>query len=115
MDISKYKFVTHTSKEHGSKQITAISTYAGRIVKGYAKCDPRDNYTEANGMELAAARCGVKIAEKRYHRALAKRDEAVLEVQRALAHMHKMEDYVAGASEKFQQAEDDLAEILSTL
>ena len=43
--LDKYKYFTYYDK-NGKKTISAVSTYAGKTVKGYAKCDPRDNFSE---------------------------------------------------------------------
>ena len=59
----KYKFVVTGNK------VIAISSYAGKTVKGIAKCHPNDEFNEEIGKNLAAARCNRKIAEKRYKRA----------------------------------------------
>lgn len=47
--------------------IIAVSTYAGHTVRGKAKCHPADNYDEELGKQIAASRCNVKIANKRYN------------------------------------------------
>ena len=41
--LDKYKFYEYNDPK-GKKTVSAVSTYAGRTVKGYAKCDPRDNF-----------------------------------------------------------------------
>lgn len=62
----KYRVYKHDN------EIIAISTFAGRDVKGIAKCDPRDTYSEEKGIALAEARCDRKICVKRVKRAAAK-------------------------------------------
>ena len=51
------------------KKVVAVSTYAGKIVRGVAKCDPRDEFSIETGKKLAAARCNLKVATKRAKRA----------------------------------------------
>ena len=63
--ISKYKFFVTPDKT----RVFAVSTYAGKTVKGTAKCDPRDTFDLNFGKELAAARCAAKVAKKRKARA----------------------------------------------
>lgn len=41
--LDKYKFYEYNDPK-GKKTVSAVSTYAGRTVKGYAKCDPRDSF-----------------------------------------------------------------------
>ena len=68
-DINKYKCYGYDEKnEDGSIRahcVVAISTYAGKTVKGYAKCHPDDTWDWEKGKALAIARCAEKIAAKR--------------------------------------------------
>lgn len=75
IDLTKYTFVTHTRKD-GRVEVIAISTFAGRPVRGKAICAEGDTFDEEKGKLLAAARCNEKIAVKRYARAKQKIDEA---------------------------------------
>ena len=58
-----YKYVVTPTK------VIALSTYAGKVVRGIAKCSPQDKFDEEYGKMLAAARCNLKVAEKRLKRA----------------------------------------------
>ena len=82
--LDKYKFYKR------GNDIIAVSTYAGKTVKAYAKCDPRDSYDEQAGKELAAARCNAKIADKREARARRKVMEAQAQLDAARQHYEKM-------------------------
>ena len=75
IDLTKYTFVTHTRKD-GRVEIIAISTFAGKPVRGKAICAESDTFDEEKGKLLAAARCNEKIAAKRYARAKQKIAEA---------------------------------------
>ena len=69
------------------KKVIAISTYAGRTVKGVAKCHPSDEFDVEFGKKLAAARCNEKIAGKRFQRATSKYNAAfdkMLEVEKEI-------------------------------
>ena len=46
-----------------------MSTFAGKTVVGVAHCAPADEFNIEIGKKIAAARCSVKIAEKRMKRA----------------------------------------------
>ena len=80
--IDKYKFAFFNDV-NGKQTVSARSTYAGKTVKGYAKCDPRDEFDVEKGKELAAARCNARIAEKRFKRAQKKVAEAQAMVEMA--------------------------------
>lgn len=54
---------------HHDNEVIAVSTFAKRMVRGVAKCDPRDEFDHKKGEALAIARCDLKIAEKRMKRA----------------------------------------------
>ena len=48
-------------------KVIAVSTYAGKTVRGIAICSPEDKFDIEFGKKLAAARCNEKVAEKRLH------------------------------------------------
>lgn len=50
-------------------KIVCIAKYAGRTVRGVAKCHPEDSFDLEKGRELARCRCEHKIAEKKLKRA----------------------------------------------
>ena len=87
----KYKIIVH------GNEVIAISTYAGKTVKGVAKADPRDEFDESVGKKLAIARCAAKIAKKRQKRAERKVAEAQRQLDAAKAHYDKMAQYLADA------------------
>ena len=87
--LDKYKFYQFKN-ENGGLTIVAASTYAGRTVKGYAKCDPRDEFDIEKGKKLAAARCNLKIAEKRKARAAYKYMESAREADKAAEYFDRM-------------------------
>ena len=94
------------------KKIIAISTYAGRTVKGVAKCHPNDKFDVEFGKKLAAARCNEKVAGKRLARALNKYREAVDESIAANEKMNRMRDYALDASEAHDEARRILMELV---
>lgn len=59
----KYRYIVN------GNTVIAISTYAGKTVKGVAKCDPEDTFDLEKGKKLAAARCNEKVCRKRLRRA----------------------------------------------
>lgn len=52
----KYKIFTNSAND-----VIAVSTYAGKTVKGIAKCDPRDTFDIDKGVEIAEARCARRL------------------------------------------------------
>ena len=103
--IEKYKFYTNGSR------IIAVSTYAGKIVRGIANCHDGDEFSLEKGKQLAALRCAEKIARKRLNRAERKVDEAYCAYMNAEAYLDKMCDYKGDALcelDKVIKAKSDL-------
>ncbi len=59
-----YKYHIYERKD-GSTVVLAMSTYAGKKVKGKAICSPDDTFDEEKGKQLAKLRCAIKIDKKR--------------------------------------------------
>lgn len=109
IDISKYHFYTAKNK------VVAVSTYAGKPVRGIAKCDPEDTFSLEDGKKLAMARCNEKIAEKRVKRAIRKHQEAYgayISSRRFYESMAKyLNDAIASHEESHKNVEDILAKL----
>ena len=111
-----YKFYQYNrQRADGSTnvRIVAVSSFAGKPVKGYADLHPMDEFDLEYGQALAAARCAEKIAAKRCKRAYNKVDEAKAQANAALAHLQKMMKYEADAEANYNLASYNLTEILS--
>lgn len=93
------------------KKVIAISTYAGRTVKGVAKCHPNDTFDVEFGKKLAAARCNEKISYKRFTRALNKYKETIDESLALDKKIVQMRDYVLDASAAHEEAQRVLMEL----
>lgn len=93
---------------HADNKVICVSSYAGKPVRGVAKCDPRDNFDIGKGEALAQARCDAKVAYKRYMRARAKANEAYDAIQKAEAYLDSMSDYLTDADAKLTEAIDHL-------
>lgn len=113
--LDKYKFFIAKKTDGTPYQVVAVSTYAGRKVRGVAKCDPRDEFSIENGKKLAAARCNVKIAEKRAKRAEKKYTEAVALATAQLRHRDRMESYHADSLVELKHAQIDLDNLLKQM
>ena len=97
--MGKYKFYND-----GKNKIIAVSTYAGRTVRGVAKCDPRDEFNATKGEDLAVARCAEKIAAKRMRRAQAELDKAIRAVEAAEYRVSKMKEYLSDSTAAWVKA-----------
>ena len=109
--LEKYRFYTN------GRKVIAVSTYAGKTVRGVAVCHADDNFDLETGKRLAAARCNEKIAEKRMERAANKMFTAGLDVAKAQEHLKEMQDYYNDAYLAFNEAaieHDQLIESLRT-
>lgn len=113
-NLDKYKFAFFKD-ENGKTTVSARSTYAGKTVKGYAKCDPRDNYDVESGKALAAARCNAKIAEKRVARAQRQVAKAAQMVKDAQAYEAKMRAYLSDSIVEADDAEAHVADLLAKM
>ena len=94
-------------------RIIAVSSFAGKPVKGHADCHPKDEFDKEYGIALAVARCAEKIAAKRCNRAYSKVDEAKAQVNAAMEHLAKMMKYESDAETHYNIAAYELASILS--
>ena len=97
------------------KKVVAVSTYAGKIVRGVAKCDPRDEFSVEDGKKLAAARCAVKIAKKRNANANAQKKRAYNELVEKQCRLQKMNHYVADSQAALNEANNELATIEASM
>lgn len=96
--LEKYHFYIHGNR------IIAVSTYAGRTVRGVAVCADGDSFDIEKGKRLAAARCNQKIAQKRVARARKRLEDASQAVYQANRHFDKMDTYYEDAIEAFDKA-----------
>lgn len=85
--LEKYRFYTN------GKKVFAVSTYAGKEVRGVASCHPNDTFDLQYGKALAAARCEAKVAQKRLKRAQQKKSEALNIALAAEEHYTRMQSY----------------------
>lgn len=106
---NNYKYIETPNK------VIALSTYAGKTVRGIAKCHPNDTFDVEFGRKLAAARCNAKIAAKRAANAQNKYWEAhkkYLEINRTFK---KYSQYYIDAVAQLKDAETYLDEVRSSV
>lgn len=94
-----------------AKVVVATSTYAGKTVRGVARCHPNDEFDMDKGIQLAVARCNLKVADKRQARACRKVKEAKLALYEAQVFLDKMRDYRVQSMFDYLLAKDDLEDI----
>jgi hypothetical protein len=85
--LEKYRYYVHGNK------VTAVSTYAGKTVRGTATCHPSDTFDLEKGKLVAAAKCNEKVAYRRMKRAYSKLKEADENFAKAQAALEKEADY----------------------
>lgn len=98
-----------------NNKIIVVSSFAGRPVRGVAKCSPEDKFDRATGIKLAQARCDMKVAEKRFARALKRHSEAVEKMNAALRENKKMGAYVDDAYTDLEKTRAYLYELETSL
>ena len=104
--LERYKFFVN-----GKKEVVAMSTYAGRYVKGIAKCSPEDEFDVEFGKRLAAARCNLKVAQKREANARKGYDEAYSKFIEASLRLDYMINFVNDASKELNEAYAEVREL----
>lgn len=108
--MARYKFYDYADKA-GSHVIVCVSTYAGKPVKGRAKCAPNDVFDMDKGRALAQARCDAAIAEKRKKRAMAKVVEAYNAYTEAAWFLEDMDQYAKDSVMACKEAKDYLEKL----
>lgn len=103
---NRYRYIIDS--EETPKKVIVLSKYAGKDVRGIAKCSPNDKFNVEVGRELATLRCDEKVAWKRYQRAQKKVAEAREEVRVATNWLNEMEDYLARSMTEYNDVVDKL-------
>lgn len=109
ISMDNYRFYTSNNK------VIAVSTFAGRPVRGIAKCNPEDTFSLEDGKALAMARCNEKIAEKRLHRAQRKFAEALSAQIEAKRLYDKMKKYLEDSEAEYVVAQKNAEGILAKI
>lgn len=114
MKNKNYTYIVCRNKETGEPTgtVIAISRYAGKPVRGVAKCNPGDEFDIEFGKNLASARCNLKIAQKRNKRASEKYLEAVAERNKANERLQKMKNYFCDSKDACDEAAELLRSVL---
>ena len=90
----------------GNNKVVCVSTFAGKPVRGVAKCDVSSDYFDIEvGKKLATARCDCKINHKRVNSAKRKLAEALKAEEYAKERVEKMRKYLADSTADYDIAE----------
>ena len=100
--LERYKFAIN------GNTVIAISTYAGKTVKGTAQCHPNDKFDLEKGKELAAARCDLKVRRKRFAAANKKAEMAWDNFKKAENFYDEADLFRDDAAEGVKWAENNL-------
>lgn len=106
----EYKYKIDEEK----RTIVAMSTFAGKTVVGVARCADTDEFNIETGKKIAAARCSVKIAEKRMKRAEECHSFATDALVFWTERKANMEHYELDSVEAYKKAVEDLAKLEKT-
>lgn len=106
----KYNYFTDDENK-----VIAVATYAGKPVRGVAKCDPKDTFDLATGKELAAARCNAKVAKKRKANAFKQMNIAKTQFEAAQKQYHDMMNYYEDACDAYDTANVKVTDIENRL
>ena len=106
----EYKYKIDEEK----RTIVAMSTFAGKVVTGVARCAPGDKFDIDTGKKIAAARCSVKIAEKRMKRAEECNAFAADALDFWAKRKAQMEHYERDSAEAYKKAVEDLVKLEKT-
>ena len=97
-NFNNYKYYVSDGK------VIAVSSYAKKTVRGVAKCSPNDVFDLEKGKKLAAARCNLKVAQKRNYRALHNWAEKLVENAIAQNELNEASDYYLDSNKKLIEA-----------
>ena len=97
------------------RKVIAVSTYAGKTVRGVAICASEDEFDLDFGKQLAAARCNEKVAAKRLARASSKYNNLLREYNKLLDKIAEAEDYYNNSYLAYNEAAQDVDQLVSSL
>ena len=103
-------YTIHTDNK---RIVVALSTYAGKPVKGIAKCSPEDKFDFDTGKNIAEARCNLAVAIKRCVWARRKVREAYLAKQEADRFYNEMKMYLERSAQDLTKAKCELDSALN--
>ena len=103
----KYKYFTNDEDT-----VIAEQTFAGRKYRGKAVVSNPDEFNHQIGMDIAAAKCDVKICKARYNYAKERFELAEKYLADATAEYEKMKSYFDDSTSEYFEASKRLNEIM---
>lgn len=107
--MARYNFYKTKNK------VICVSSYAGKTIRGVAKCAPNDTFDEEKGKRLAQLRCDLKVAAARVRNAEAKMNEAEKSLADAEVRFDNMCAYYEDASNTWDELVVELEEFQDSL
>jgi hypothetical protein len=112
-DKGEFKMAHKYNVSEDNRTVECLSSFAGKPVRGIAKCDPDDNFNVESGKEIAFARCELKISNKRRKKAFANYARAQADFERAKERLTKASDYIVDATIEYGENKKKLEAIES--
>ena len=97
------------------KEVIAVSSFAGKTIKGIARCNPEDTFSFETGKKLAEARCNNKIALKKVQNTKLRLEEALKAYAEAQKHLNFMFGCHESATKYLQDTQNALDNLLREL
>lgn len=107
--FDRYRFVITPNK------VIALTSYAGKTIKGIAKCHPNDVFNEEVGKKIAAARCNQKVVFKKLERAYENFKRAREEVHKTFAEYELRRQLLNKAQLNWEAANKEAEELWNSL
>ena len=98
MKFDRYKYYQYVDKK-GRQVVVAVSRHAGRTIKGYAICDPADEFDLEVGKKLAAARCNQKVLSKKVNEC----EDKLLEIDLILEDLKAYRSLIASKCKNYSK------------
>ena len=115
------KVFNYIDKKTGQHIVKATTTFAGKVVSAFAKCDPGDTFDLKFGTDLALKRLDLKIIQKRVKRLKAhtKFCKMILNLVEAKRHnikktLERTQIAISDCQVEANQLENEITMMLST-
>jgi hypothetical protein len=107
----KYTYVI--SEEN--QKVECIASFAGKPVRGIAKCNPEEEFDPEKGKMLAKLRCDFKLAKKRRAKAKKNYNTILKEYEALRSRLNNASEYVLDSLEEYSTTKKALAEYEDSL
>lgn len=96
-------------------RVYCMTYYAGKTIRGVAKCDPQDEFDVEAGKKLAKARCNYKLRKKQLKNKIKRCEIAEAELILAQKHARNAVIYKIEAESNLEASKKVLEEIEASL